>query len=60
MVFTLGIMYLRRSARIYDPLAERVREIATQTATRDDAGDYSGRFTRDAVETSTTTEEVGS
>ena len=26
MVFALGIMYLRRSARVYDPLAQHVRE----------------------------------
>ena len=28
MVFALGIMYLRRSARVYDPLAQHVRERA--------------------------------
>jgi uncharacterized membrane protein (DUF485 family) len=46
MVFTLGIMYLRRSAKVYDPLAARVREIAERAAQpREDAGDYAGRET---------------
>ena len=31
MVFALGLMYLRRSERVYDPLAERVVELALQT-----------------------------
>jgi uncharacterized membrane protein (DUF485 family) len=30
MVFTLGVMYLRRSDREYDPLAARVVEMAEQ------------------------------
>src|ERR687898_2281984 len=38
MVFALGIMYLRRSAKAYDPLSARVREIALRTASREDAG----------------------
>jgi uncharacterized membrane protein (DUF485 family) len=65
MVFALGIMYLRRSAKVYDPLAERVREIAQRADTRTDAGDYAGtgRFVREGETvarstTSTTTEEV--
>ena len=32
MVAVLGLMYLRRSEKVYDPLAERVRRMATQTA----------------------------
>jgi hypothetical protein len=40
MVFALGIMYLRRADRDYDPLAERVVEMAGETA----AG--TGRFER--------------
>ena len=31
MVAALGLMYLRRSEKIYDPLAERVRQLATET-----------------------------
>ena len=31
MVGTLGLMYLRRSERVYDPLAARVRERALET-----------------------------
>lgn len=30
MVGALGLMYLRRSERVYDPLAERVRALATR------------------------------
>jgi uncharacterized membrane protein (DUF485 family) len=32
MVFALGWMYARRAARVYDPLAERVRQRALATA----------------------------
>ena len=32
MVFTLGAMYTRRAARVYDPLAERVARLATTAA----------------------------
>ena len=32
MVAALGLMYLRRAEKVYDPLAERVRQLATQTA----------------------------
>ena len=39
MVFALGIMYLRRSAREYDPLAEEVVETAGR-------GERTGRFER--------------
>jgi uncharacterized membrane protein (DUF485 family) len=31
MVFALGIMYLRRSERVYDPLADKVVRLALQT-----------------------------
>jgi uncharacterized membrane protein (DUF485 family) len=31
MVFALGIMYLRKADRVYDPLAERVVELAGRT-----------------------------
>ena len=44
MVFALGIMYLRRSAKVYDPLAERVRDLAATPAERADAGE---RFVRE-------------
>src|SRR6188508_1227007 len=39
MVFALGIMYLRRADRDYDPLAARVVEMATQPR-------EGGRFSR--------------
>ena len=41
MVFALGIMYLRRSDRDYDPLAQRVVDMASGTAAR------TGRFDRE-------------
>ena len=47
MVFVLGIMYLRRSDRDYDPMAARVVELAEQ-----DEID-SGRFGRDQSAAST-------
>ena len=31
MVFALGIMYLRRSERVYDPLADKVVQLALKT-----------------------------
>jgi uncharacterized membrane protein (DUF485 family) len=40
MVFALGIMYLKRADRDYDPLAERVVEMASQPR-------EGGRFTRE-------------
>jgi uncharacterized membrane protein (DUF485 family) len=48
MVFVLGIMYLRKSDRDYDPLAARVVEMAER-------GDLApaGRFERDAAATTT-------
>ena len=51
MVFALGVMYLRRSSREYDPLAERAVEMA-EHAERAPAG----RFERD--EAAATTPEV--
>ena len=50
MVFVLGVMYLRRSDRDYDPLAERVIEMAEQGEL-----EPAGRFEREAE---TTTPEV--
>jgi uncharacterized membrane protein (DUF485 family) len=44
MVFVLGIMYLRRADRDYDPLAARVVEMAEQGASESGA-----RFARDAT-----------
>src|SRR4051812_37167001 len=34
MVFVLGILYLRRAGREYDPLAERVVELASRERSR--------------------------
>lgn len=49
MVFALGIMYLRRADRDYDPLAQRVVEMAER-------GDVAGepRFERERAATPTT------
>ena len=49
MVFVLGIMYLKRSDRDYDPLAKRVVDMAER-------GDLEqrGRFERETVPTTTT------
>ena len=44
MVFALGIMYLRRADRDYDPLAARVVEMAERP-------DATGRFAREAETT---------
>jgi uncharacterized membrane protein (DUF485 family) len=48
MVFVLGIMYLRKSDRDYDPLAQRVVELAEQREV-----DASGRFEREQAATET-------
>jgi uncharacterized membrane protein (DUF485 family) len=48
MVFTLGIWYLRKSDRDYDPLAKKVVELAE----RDEAG--TGRFEREPARTEVT------
>jgi len=46
MVFALGIMYLRRADRDYDPLAERVIDMAGD-------GEAAARFEREAPATQT-------
>jgi uncharacterized membrane protein (DUF485 family) len=46
MVFVLGIWYLRKASREYDPLAERVVETATRGGTAP-----SGRFQREGADT---------
>jgi uncharacterized membrane protein (DUF485 family) len=46
MVFALGIMYLRRADREYDPLAERVVEMAERGEL-----EPAGRFARDEAAT---------
>jgi uncharacterized membrane protein (DUF485 family) len=51
MVFVLGIMYLRKADRDYDPLAQRIVEMAE----RGDLGEP-GRFEREPA--ATTTPEV--
>jgi uncharacterized membrane protein (DUF485 family) len=50
MVFVLGIMYLRRADRDYDPLARHVVELAERSELAR-AGDGSGRFAREERET---------
>jgi uncharacterized membrane protein (DUF485 family) len=42
MTWVLGWMYLRRSDKVFDPLAQRARDAATGAPTE-------GRFTRDAA-----------
>jgi uncharacterized membrane protein (DUF485 family) len=44
MVFVLGIMYLRRSDRDYDPLARKVVELAERGADEPSDGDGRRRF----------------
>jgi uncharacterized membrane protein (DUF485 family) len=46
MVFVLGIMYLRKSDRDYDPLAARVVELAEQGT-----GESGARFAREPAAT---------
>ena len=48
MVFVLGILYLRKSDRHYDPLAKRVVDLAEQSATEPGA-----RFGREPAATET-------
>jgi uncharacterized membrane protein (DUF485 family) len=48
MVFVLGIMYLRKSDRDYDPLAARVVELAEQRE-----GEPGARFGREPAATET-------
>jgi uncharacterized membrane protein (DUF485 family) len=51
MVFALGIMYLRRSDRDYDPLAARVVDMAERGELQP-----AGRFEREATATTRTPE----
>ena len=51
MVFALGIMYLRRADRDYDPLAQRVVDMAE----RGELATGPGRFEREPATTSTET-----
>ena len=46
MVFALGLMYLKRADRDYDPLAQRVVDMAE----RGELGAEGGRFEREAAE----------
>jgi uncharacterized membrane protein (DUF485 family) len=48
MVFALGIMYLRRSDREYDPLSAKVVEMAESSG-----AEPGGRFEREATTTGT-------
>ena len=50
MVFVLGIMYLRRSDRDYDPLARKVVEMAEREAPEPSDGDDRSRFARERQE----------
>ena len=45
MVFVLGIWYLRKSAREFDPLAQRVVDLAD----RGDVQPRTGRFAREGA-----------
>ena len=49
MVFGLGIWYLRKSDREYDPLAHKVVEMAERGDL--EPGDGTGRFTRESMTT---------
>jgi uncharacterized membrane protein (DUF485 family) len=49
MVFALGIMYLKRADRDYDPLAQKVVDMAERGALSSERG----RFEREAAPTST-------
>ncbi len=51
MVFVLGIMYLKRSDRDYDPLAKRVVDMAERGEL-----DSGGRFEREPAASAATTE----
>lgn len=51
MVFVLGIMYLRRSDHDYDPLAQRVVDMAERSdLARAGEGDGAARFAREEKE----------
>ncbi len=49
MVFALGLMYLKRADRDYDPLAHKVVEMAE----RGELGDSGGRFEREQAASET-------
>jgi uncharacterized membrane protein (DUF485 family) len=57
MVGTLGIMYMRKSDREYDPLAEKVVEMAARSDVTDVQVEPEQRFARD---TTTATKETAS
>jgi uncharacterized membrane protein (DUF485 family) len=50
MVFVLGIWYLRKSGREYDPLAQRVVDMAERGELQPRPSGGDGRFTREAAE----------
>jgi uncharacterized membrane protein (DUF485 family) len=50
MVFVLGIWYLRRSDREYDPLARKVVELAERGELEPQSTDGAGRFAREERE----------
>jgi uncharacterized membrane protein (DUF485 family) len=51
MVGALGLMYLRRSEKVYDPLAERVRRRATESPReRPPEGSLADNVTRERTE----------
>ena len=52
MVFVLGILYLRKADRVYDPLALKVVEMAERGETVPPDG--TGRFERDTTATEVT------
>jgi uncharacterized membrane protein (DUF485 family) len=49
MVFVLGIWYLRKSSREYDPLAQRVVDMAERGELEPRTTDGSGRFAREGA-----------
>jgi uncharacterized membrane protein (DUF485 family) len=51
MVFVLGIWYLRKSSRDYDPLAQRVVDMAERGDLSPRTREGDGRFTREGVPT---------
>jgi uncharacterized membrane protein (DUF485 family) len=49
MTFVLGLWYVRRANRVFDPLAASAREAAEAAGSTAFDGDGSGRFTRGAT-----------
>jgi uncharacterized membrane protein (DUF485 family) len=49
MVGTLGLMYMRKSDREYDPLADRVVQMASRSDLTDATADPENRFARDST-----------